>query len=115
MVVLLKTTSVRVIFIQIMQIRVQNKGKRVRKSRYVGDVSKIGLPKMRGLLVMTMASISTSRREVPPAESLRRRAKVLLPKFRLEMAAFRPEIPLHIFSRSKDLKYQKMGTGGGLG
>ena len=46
----------------------------------------IGLPKMRGLLVMTMASISPSRREVPPAESLHRRAKVLLPKFRLETA-----------------------------
>src|SRR3990170_4886416 len=39
MVVLLKTTSVRVSFIQIMQIRVQNKRKNVRKSRYVGDVS----------------------------------------------------------------------------
>ena len=39
MVVLLKTTSVRVSSIQIMQIRVQNMGKRVRKSRYIGDVS----------------------------------------------------------------------------
>ena len=39
MVVLLKTASVRVSSIQIMQIRAQNKGKRVRKSRYVGDVS----------------------------------------------------------------------------
>ena len=39
MAILLKTTSVRVSSIQIMQIRVQNKGKRVRKSRYVGDVS----------------------------------------------------------------------------
>ena len=37
--VLLKTASVRVSFIQIMQVRVQNKGKSVRKSRYVGDVS----------------------------------------------------------------------------
>ena len=76
---------------------------------------KIGLPKMRGVLVMTMASISPSRREVPLAESLRWRAKVLLPKFRLETAAYRPESPLLIFSRSKDLMYQKMGTGGGLG
>jgi hypothetical protein len=48
---------------------------------------KIGLPKMGGLLVMMMASISPSGREVPLAESLRRRAKVLLPKFRLETAA----------------------------
>ena len=41
MVVLLKTASVRVSFIQIMQVRVQNKGKSVWKSRYVGDVSLI--------------------------------------------------------------------------
>ena len=39
MAVLLKTTSLRVSFIQIMQVRVQNKGKSVWKSRYVGDVS----------------------------------------------------------------------------
>ena len=39
MAVLLKTASVRVSFIQIVQIRVQNKGKSVWKSRYVGDVS----------------------------------------------------------------------------
>ena len=39
MAILLKTTSVRVTSIQIMQIRVQNKGIRVWKSRYAGDVS----------------------------------------------------------------------------
>ena len=39
MVVLLKTASVRVSSIQIMQIRVQNRGKRVWKSRYDRDVS----------------------------------------------------------------------------
>ena len=39
MAILLKTASVRVSFIQIMQVRVQNKGKSVWKSRYVGDVS----------------------------------------------------------------------------
>ena len=39
MVVLLKTASVRVSSIQIMQIRVQNKSKSVWKSRYDGDVS----------------------------------------------------------------------------
>ena len=39
MVVLLKTASVRVSSIQIMHVRVQNKGKSVWKSRYVGDVS----------------------------------------------------------------------------
>ena len=37
--VLLKTASVRVSSIQIMQVRVQNKGKSVWKSRYDGDVS----------------------------------------------------------------------------
>ena len=39
MVVLLKTVSVRVSSIQIMQVRVQSKGKSVWKSRYDGDVS----------------------------------------------------------------------------
>ena len=39
MVILLKTALVRVSSIQIMQVRVQNKGKSVWKSRYVGDVS----------------------------------------------------------------------------
>jgi hypothetical protein len=62
---------------------------------------KIGTPMMRGSLVMSMASISPSRREVSPAESLRRRAKVLLPRFRLETAALHPETFLLIFSRSK--------------
>ena len=36
---LLKTASVRVSSIQIMQVRVQNKGKSVWESRYDGDVS----------------------------------------------------------------------------
>ena len=38
MVVVLKTAPIRVSFIQIMQIRVQNKRKTIRKSRYVGDI-----------------------------------------------------------------------------
>ena len=38
MVVLLKTTLVRVSFIQIVQIKVQNKSKSVCKSRYIWDV-----------------------------------------------------------------------------
>ena len=37
--ILLKTTSVQISSIQIMQVRVQNKGKSVWKSRYDGDVS----------------------------------------------------------------------------
>ena len=57
----------------------------------------IALPKMGELLVMMMTMISPSGREVPSVESLRWRAKVLLPKFRLEMAALRPESPLLIF------------------
>ena len=39
MAVLLKIALVRVSSIQIMQVRVQNKGKSVWKIRYVGDVS----------------------------------------------------------------------------
>ena len=61
----------------------------------------IALPKMGELLVMTTTMISPYGREVPLAESLRQRAKVLLPKFRLEAAALPPESLLLIFSRSK--------------
>ena len=39
MAILLKTSSVQVSSIQIMQVRVQNKGKSVWRSRYDGDVS----------------------------------------------------------------------------
>ena len=62
---------------------------------------KIALPKMGELLVMMMTMISPSGMEVPPAESLHLRAKVLLPKFLLEAAVLRPESPPLIFSRSK--------------
>jgi hypothetical protein len=61
----------------------------------------MALPKIGELLVMKVTMISPSGREVPPAESLRRREKVLLPNFRLDTAALRPESPLLIFSRSK--------------
>ena len=61
----------------------------------------IALPKMGELLVMMMTMISPFGMEVPLAESLRRRAEVLLPKFRLEVAALCPDSPLLIFSRSK--------------
>ena len=50
----------------------------------------MSLPKMGEMLVMMMTTISPSGREVPPAESLRRRAKVLLPKFRPETAVLHP-------------------------
>ena len=52
---------------------------------------------MRGLLVMTTAMIPPFGREVRPAELLHQRAKVLLPKFRLEVAVLRPESPPLIF------------------
>ena len=57
----------------------------------------ITLTKMGELLVMMMTMISTSGREVPLAESLCRRAKVLLPKIRLETAALHPVSLLLIF------------------
>ena len=57
----------------------------------------IALLKMGELLVMMRTMISPSGREVPPAESLHRRTKVLLPKFRLETAALHPESPALIF------------------
>ena len=52
----------------------------------------IALPKMGELLVMMMTTISPSGREVPLAESLRWRAKVLLPKFHLEAAELLPKV-----------------------
>ena len=58
---------------------------------------KIALPKMGELLVMMMTMISPSGMEVPPAESLHLRAKVLLPKFRLEKVALHPECPSPYF------------------
>ena len=67
----------------------------------------IALPKMGELLVMMMM-ISPSRREVPLAESLRRRAKVLLPKFRLETAALHPGSQLLIFFLSQNDLYTKI-------
>ena len=76
----------------------------------------ITLPKMGELLVMMMMMISPSGREVPPAESIHLRAKVLLPKFLLEMAALRPESPLLIFLGQNDLYTRRwaleVGRGG---
>ena len=63
----------------------------------------IGLPKMGELLVMMRTMISPSGREVPPAESLCRRAKVLPPKFRLEAAVLRPESHLLFFLGQNNL------------
>ena len=76
----------------------------------------IALPKMGELLVMMMTMISPSGREVPPAESLRRRAKLLLPKFRLEMAALQQESHLLIFFLGQnDLYTRRWAPEVGLG
>jgi hypothetical protein len=64
---------------------------------------KIDPPSMRGLLVMTMASISPSRTEVSPAESLSQSPRLLLPRFRLEMAALHLESFLLIFFLGQNL------------
>ena len=57
---------------------------------------------MRGSLVMTMVMISPSRRDVSPAEQLRRSPRLVLPRFHLETVALRPESFLLIFSKVKD-------------
>ena len=58
---------------------------------------------MRGALVMTMAMISPSQREVSLAEQLRQSLRLVVPRFRLVAAEFRPRRWLIIFSSSKDL------------
>ena len=57
---------------------------------------------MRGSMVMTMAMISPSWRDVSLAEQLRQSPRLVLPRFRLETVALRPESFLLIFSRAKD-------------
>ena len=56
---------------------------------------------IRGALVMTMAMISPSRRDVSPAEQLRRSPRVVPPRFRLKTAVLRPESFLMIFFQGK--------------
>ena len=55
----------------------------------------------RGSLVMTLVMTSPSRREVSPAEQLRRRSRLVPPRFRLVAAEFRPVSLPMIFSRVK--------------
>ena len=57
---------------------------------------------VRGSLVMTMAMISPSRREVSPVEQLHRSPRLVPPRFRLVAAESRPERFLFIFFSSKD-------------
>ena len=56
---------------------------------------------IRGSMVMTMAMISHSRRDVSPAEQLRWSPRLVLPRFRLETAALHPESFLMIFFQGK--------------
>ena len=60
MAILLKTASVRVSSIQIMQVRVQNKGKSVWKSRYDGDVSGSGDRTKSGQVYILIKPVLTS-------------------------------------------------------
>ena len=68
----------------------------------VKTLMEIGPLPMRGALVMTMARISPSRREVSLAEQLRQSPRLVPPRFRLAAAEFLPESLLMIFSRTKD-------------
>ena len=56
---------------------------------------------MIGSLVMTMVMISPSRREVSPAEQLRRSLRFVPPRFRLVATEFHPVSLPTIFSRVK--------------
>ena len=67
---------------------------------------------MIGSLVMTMASISPSRREVSPAEQLRRSPRLVLPKFRLETVALHPESFLLIFFPGQNTPYSRRWASG---
>ena len=52
---------------------------------------------MRGSMVMTMAMIPPSQRDASPVEQLRRSARLVLPRFRLETAALFPKASLWFF------------------
>ena len=62
----------------------------------------IGPLPVRGAFVMMMAMISPSRREVSPAEQLRRSPRLVPPRFRLVAAESRPKSLHMIFLRTKD-------------
>ena len=56
---------------------------------------------MKESLVMMLVMISPSRREVSPAEQLHRSPRLVLPRFRLVAAEFRPVSLPTIFSKVK--------------
>ena len=67
---------------------------------------------MRGSMVMTMASISPSRRDVSPAEQLCQSPRLVLPRFRLETAALRPESFLMGFFPGQNTPYSERWMSG---
>ena len=69
----------------------------------VNMLMEIGPLPMSGALVVTMAMIYPSRREVSPAEQLCQSPRLVPPRFRLVAAESRPERFLLIFFSSKDL------------
>ena len=69
----------------------------------------IDLLSMRGSLVMSMVMISPSRREVSPAEQLRRSPRLVPPRFRLVAAESRPESLLMIFFLDERLHIEEDG------
>ena len=64
---------------------------------------------MRGSLVMTLVMISPSRREVSPAEQLHQSPRLILPRFRLVAAEFRPVSLLMNFFQGKRLHIAEDG------
>ena len=64
---------------------------------------------VRGSMVMTMVMISPSRREVSPAEQLRRSPRLVPPRFRLVAAESRSESLLLIFFSNERLNIAEDG------
>src|SRR4051812_31855813 len=67
---------------------------------------------MRGLMGMTMVTISPSQRDVSLAEQLRRSPRLVSPGFASRRQRFVPKASFLFFSMAKDTLYQKMGIGG---
>ena len=61
----------------------------------------IAPPSMRGSMVVTMAMIAPSGKDVSLAEQLRRSPRLVLPRFRFETVVLRPESFFSIFFQGK--------------
>ena len=71
---------------------------------------------MRGLMVMTMVTISPSQRDVSLAEQLRRSPRSVPPRFRLVVVEFRPvSLLLIFFPRPKTPYSQRWASEGHQG